>query len=396
MAGYAVLALSYVMSQFFRAFLAVLTPLLGAELGMTKSTLGLASGVFFITFALAQFTVGSMLDQRGPRLTAGIIFPIFAGGGALLFSLAQSSTAVVVAMGLLGIGCSPVLMASYFLFARENSAQRFAVFSSWLVAFGTVGNIAGTAPLAFAVGHFGWRMVMAGLSMTSVIIGLAILALVKRDAMAPKTSGSGYSGYVELLKLRVLWPLIPLMLIAYMPPAGIRGLWAGPYLHDLFSATPATIGNITFFMALSMAAGSFLYGIASQLFGSVKTVIIGGNLVQLCALAALAILSFATPLTPAILFAIVGGFGLTYGLQMSHARGLMPEYLAGRGVALMNFFAIIGVGMMQIAGGGLLDGAKASSPQSAYAMMFLAYAAMLVVSLVAFTFSKELPNEATR
>ena len=388
MAGYAVLALSYVMSQFFRAFLAVLTPILSADLGMTKSTLGLASGVFFITFALAQFTVGSMLDQRGPRLTAGIIFPIFAGGGAMLFALAQSGAAVVGAMGLLGIGCSPVLMASYFLFARENSAARFAVFSSWLVAFGTVGNIAGTAPLAFAVSQFGWRMVMAGLSVTSVIIGLAILVLVKRDEMKLKSPGSGYSGYIELLKLRALWPLIPLMLIAYMPPAGIRGLWAGPYLHDLFNATLATIGNVTFFMALAMATGSFLYGIVVHYFGSIKTVIVAGNVVQLCALALLAFVPFAAPLTPAILFAVIGGFGLTYGLQMSHARGLMPEHLTGRGVALMNFFAIIGVGLMQIAGGGLLDGAKATSQQSAYGMMFLAYAVMLAVSLIAFMLSK--------
>ena len=53
MAGIATLALAYVLSQFYRSFLAVLTPALTAELGATKAQLSFASGAFFITFALA-------------------------------------------------------------------------------------------------------------------------------------------------------------------------------------------------------------------------------------------------------------------------------------------------------------------------------------------------------
>ena len=45
MAGYAVLALAYVMSQFFRAFLAVLTPVLTAELGIEDVALEPRRGI---------------------------------------------------------------------------------------------------------------------------------------------------------------------------------------------------------------------------------------------------------------------------------------------------------------------------------------------------------------
>ena len=72
MAGIAALALAYVLSQFYRSFLAVLTPALSAELGVTKADLSLASGVWFLAFAVSQFAIGVALDRFGPRRTAAV------------------------------------------------------------------------------------------------------------------------------------------------------------------------------------------------------------------------------------------------------------------------------------------------------------------------------------
>ena len=76
MAGIAALAVAYILSQFFRSFLAVLTPVLSSELSMTKGDLSLASGAFFIVFALAQFGVGVSLDRFGPRRTSALLLGI--------------------------------------------------------------------------------------------------------------------------------------------------------------------------------------------------------------------------------------------------------------------------------------------------------------------------------
>ena len=53
-AGIACLVLAYVLSQFYRAFLAVLSPVLIADLGMTPEQLASASGLWFLAFALMQ------------------------------------------------------------------------------------------------------------------------------------------------------------------------------------------------------------------------------------------------------------------------------------------------------------------------------------------------------
>ena len=69
-AGLALLCLAYVLSQFFRAFLAVLSGPLERDLGTTPDDLAFASGLWFLVFAAMQIPVGWALDRIGPRRTA--------------------------------------------------------------------------------------------------------------------------------------------------------------------------------------------------------------------------------------------------------------------------------------------------------------------------------------
>ena len=68
------------------------------------------------------------------------------------------------------------------------------------------------------------------------------------------------------------WPIIPLTALNYAPAAGIRGLWAGPYLADVYGADALLIGRATLFMALAMIAGSFLYGPLDTIFRTRKCI----------------------------------------------------------------------------------------------------------------------------
>ena len=83
-AGIITLMLGYVLSQFYRAFLAVLTPVLETDLGATKADLATASGAWFLAFALMQLPVGEALDRIGPRRTAAVALLVGAVGAACL------------------------------------------------------------------------------------------------------------------------------------------------------------------------------------------------------------------------------------------------------------------------------------------------------------------------
>jgi hypothetical protein len=102
------------------------------------------------------------------------------------------------------------------------------VLSSWMVAFGTAGNVIGAAPLAAAAQAFGWRPSMAALGVVTLLTAAAIAFFLRdppKSADAPAGS-SGLAGYRELFSLRALWPLFPLTALNYAPPTGIRGLWS--------------------------------------------------------------------------------------------------------------------------------------------------------------------------
>lgn len=398
MAGIATLAIAYVLSQFYRSFMAVLTPALTAELGATKAQLSFASGAFFITFALAQFAIGVSLDRFGPRRTASTLLLLGGGGGAFVFASATAPWMVIAAMAMIGIGCAPVLMSSLFIFARTFSIARFSVLASWMVAFGTAGNVIGAAPLAQAAEAFGWRPVMAGLGVITIAAALAVLVVV-RDPKSPEgmeNGNSGFGGYLELLRMRVLWPIIPLTAINYAPTTGIRGLWSGPYLVDVYGADALLIGQVTFFMALAMVAGAFVYGPLDTMFRTRKWVAVVGNTIGLAAILYLALNVVSDITTVTVIFVIIGVSGGSYGLLMAHARAFLPPHLIGRGVTLMNFFAIGGVGLMQFATGAVVTAnVVPGQPTAAYSALFWFYVLTLGAAIIVYLWARDAKPEAT-
>ena len=226
------LVIAYVLSQFYRAFLAVLSPALGQDIGAMPQDLALSSGLWFLTFALMQIPVGAALDSLGPRRTAAWLLALAGGGGALVFALAQAPWHIHAAMILIGIGCSPVLMASYYIFGRVYPVRVFATLAGAIIGFGTLGNLAGAWPLAWAAETFGWRQTVGGLAVVTLLVALAVGIFVQ-DPPPPENPSGGRGSLLDVLKIRALWLILPLMAVNYVPAAAIRGLWAGPFFRDV-------------------------------------------------------------------------------------------------------------------------------------------------------------------
>lgn len=391
MAGLSALAIAYILSQFYRSFLAVLTPYLTSDLGVTNADLSLASGVWFLAFSLMQFVVGVGLDRFGPRRTAALLFGVFGCGGAVLFASAQSPIAIVVAMGLIGIGCSPVLMASLFIFAQRFQARQFAIMTSWLVAFGNLGNVVGTSPLAAAVEFAGWRTAMGGFAVLSLLVGLAIAVLVRDPPQSAAQEDAGLKGYLSILRTPFMWPILIMALLCYAPVASIRGLWTGPYLTDLYGADGLLIGHVTLAMALAMVAGSIIYGPLDKLLGTRKWVVFWGNAAVCLALLAFVVNPLPGLISAAALFVIIGLCGTSYGVVMAHGRAFLPAQLVGRGVALLNFCAIAGAGLMQFISGRLVSLQPDTSAPASYQFLFGSYLVVLGAALLIYLSSKDAP-----
>ncbi len=391
MAGLMVLCAAYVLSQFFRAFLAVLTPDLNAQLGATSGDLAFASGIWFALFALMQFPVGASLDRFGPRRTASIMLGVFGAGGVLLFAFAQTPQMIIAAMGLIGIGCAPVLMASLYIFARTFDPARFAFLTSFFIAIGNLGNIASAAPLSMAVEMFSWRVVLGFFAIVTALVAVLIYAVVRDPAPQKQSTGkNGLSGYLTLFAIPALWLIFPAMLVNYSAAAGIRGLWAGPMLADIHGADASLIGWVTLAMAFAMALGSLAYGPLDTFFNSRKWVASGGMAIGTFAMVAVAFNPAMSVGILTVLFVVIGLTGVGYGVLMAHAKAYFPSDMIGRGVTRLNFFSIGGAGLMQFLTGRLVTSYDTGGDAViTYSVLMWFYAGIFSLALAIYLFSRD-------
>ena len=388
--GIFTLVLAYMLSQFYRAFLAVLTPALKTDIGALPDDLSLASGMWFLAFAMMQLPVGWALDKIGPKRTASILLAFGGAGGALVFGMAQSPLHITIAMVLLGIGCAPVLMASYYIFARSFSPVVFATLAGAIIGFGSLGNIASSMPMTWASETFGWRETLFALAAITLAVALAILLFVK-DPETPAHEQDAKGSVFSLLKMPALWLIFPMMTVNYAAAAGIRGLWIGPYLSDVFAADAAMIGKATLAMGLAMALGNFVYGPLDRLFPTRKWIVFWGNLAGALALLSLYFLPASSLWFSIAMMAAVGLFAASFAVIIAHARAFIPPHLTGRGVTLLNLFGIGGAGILQSLSGRVHGAALvgATDPAQPYQALFLFFGGAVLVGVLIYGFSQD-------
>jgi len=99
-------ALGYFVSYLFRTVNAIIAPDLVAEFSLSAADLGLLTSAYFFTFAASQLPLGVLLDRFGSRKVEGILL-LFAAVGALLFSMAESLTGLIIGRALIGLSVFP-------------------------------------------------------------------------------------------------------------------------------------------------------------------------------------------------------------------------------------------------------------------------------------------------
>lgn len=386
---------AYVLSIFYRSFLSVIAGPVMADLAIGPAEFGLLGAAWFLAFALAQFPVGWALDRLGPRRTVAVTMAI-GTAGAFLFALAGDAATATAGMALIGLGCSPIFMSSLYLFARTQAPARFALLTSVFIGLGSLGNLAGAAPLALAAQAYGWRPTMLAFAASFLLSTLLAVALV-RDPPAVTDASGKHEGLLQglrsMIAIRPLWLLAPITLTGYAIVATARGLWIAPFMTQVHGLEAVAAGNATLGMATTMIVGAFAYGALQKRTGHGKALVAWGTVATGLCFAVLALVGERSPLVAATLFAVVGATGFTYAILMAHARQFFPEHLVGRGMTFVNFLFIAGAGLIQWGSGWFIAAQRASGRDAvaAFANLHWAFAVLLLLSTAIYLFTPERP-----
>ena len=120
----AVLCFAFLISQFYRASIGVLTPTLMKEFALSANLLGTLGGAYFLVFAVAQVPCGVLLDRYGPRRVNSLLFSLVALG-ATIFAFAQTPSQLIAGRSIIGLGCATCLMGTLVIFSRWLPTHRF-------------------------------------------------------------------------------------------------------------------------------------------------------------------------------------------------------------------------------------------------------------------------------
>lgn len=370
-------------SMLYRSLIPVIAPELSQALLLSDAQLGNLAALFFIGFAAVQIPVGLALDRLGPRLTI-TTFMLLALAGTALFATATEITEAYIAQLMIGMGCAPIMTGSMVVISRRFSPERFAFMTAVVLTLANLGDLFSTAPFAWLSEQLGWRGALWVVLALTLVSALACLLLIGRDRQAPgctpETPGQLLKGMVQVARLQVLWPMLPLMLTGYACLMTVRGLWAGPWLADQYLLTAGGRGQVLFALSLAMTLGMFLYGVLDRRGVSRKRLIMGGSLVTSAALILLALPQL--PLWAAVATLVLTGLtGYTYALIVAHCRSFIPAQLMGRAVAFLTLTAFLGVGLLQAFSGWLMQ------LQTGYSPLFLTLALILLTSTFCYRFS---------
>mgnify|MGYP001765359413 CR=1 FL=1 len=378
-----VFLVAYIFSQFYRSCFAVIAADVARDLSLGSAEQGYLTAIWFITFSASQFGVGYLLDRHGPKRTCAFIM-LVAVAGAALFAQATSYLMALTGMGLVGIGCSPILMAALYYFGRKVPPEKFPFYISILVGIGNLGNLIGARPLAQAAEMVGWRMSLLAIALLTLVSALSVFLVVEDPERVERPgSGNALTELWEIVSLKVLWPLFLLSFVSYAVIAAERGLWIGPFLEKVHGYDAIARGNAAFVMAFGMALGALVASPMVQVLGTMKRVAIFGTTGVALSFAALGGVSWLNGMATVALLFTAGMFGMGYGIIMSHARQFFPEHLLGRGVTFVNFLSMAGAGTALSASGLFVRGAEARSlpPAEIFSQLHLAFAGVLAVAL---------------
>ncbi len=178
-------------------------------------------------------------------------------------------------------------------------------------------------------------------------------------------------GMVSVWKNRQVWLLCGVAFFSYPTILTVRGLWGGPYLHDVFDLGPVGVGNILLIMTIGMILGPPTYGQLSRKWaGKTHGLIVFAVLVGAvtCLLQA-----FVGPVgvgVAALLLLLHGFLGSSATLNYAASREAVAEHQIGRALTTINLATFAGLFVLQGIAGLIIGRFDEGSPDG-YRWMFI-------------------------
>lgn len=370
------------------------------DLGANASMLGMLSSGYFYMYGLFQMPAGVFVDAYGSRKVMTISF-IIAGIGGILFGISPNPTVSFISRLILGLGCAAILVSAMTLLARVIDKDKFPTYLTLLYVIGGLGPLAAAAPLAFLSSEIGWRNACLSIGIFTLIYAFILFFTIKDSSnvdkqvsLENKRKKSIFNGVGKVSKNFNFWLIVvfgagvPSIYLIYC------GLWAGPYMSDVYLYDKQMIGNVLSFGAIGSVLGFFLGPIFSDkiLKSRKKTMIIFSLLLFIVLLPFIIQikLNFIALCIQVLLIGV-----LSCGVQpvaIMAIKDIFSLNITGTALGMFNTFPLLCGGLLQFLIGIILQQVSINGLEkniNSYALSFSLMSIACFIGLIAIIFFKE-------
>ena len=353
--------------------LAALSPLVVAELGISRTAFGAVSTTMFATAILVSLVIGRFVDRVGPRIVLAILY-VAAAGAVLLFAQAASIGRMLAAGVIVGFAQAAANPATNAVIVRWVPARDVGMLVGIKQSGVPLTQFAAGAILAPIAALVGWRSAFLLGLLLIVPNMLLTLWVVPGSTHGPGGSGPGWGGVPR--PLRWLFACTFLLAMAlqaanvYLPLFAFEAVGTSAVSAGVLVGTVGLVGMVSR-VALGRLAGRHPH--------PVRIVALIAIVATVAVLGLIASVSLGAPVlwVSALLFgASVFGFnvvGMTVVLQS------VDRSAAGRATGAIATVMFMGFALGPITFGALVD--VTDSYLVAWAFVLAACAAAALIGL---------------
>jgi predicted MFS family arabinose efflux permease len=301
----------------------------------------------------------------------------------LIFSLSPTISILTISRGLIGFGVGGFYISALKALAIRFNQNRYATLTGTLTSIGHLGGVVASSPLALLTLYLGWREAFL-IVFILMFIFVAIAWFTTKDSKHEtlKSKRSIKKDFRKILSNSQLLKIVPIPFFVYGSFVSFQGLWAGPFLIDVYGMSKAHASLFFMFISIGFMVAFPLAGMISDKVNKKKPVIITG--ITLSLLYWLIMSIFGGILDSYQLLALLTFLGISYGFTcifLTIPATMFPLEIAGSAIASLNIFNFIGGGFFQYLMGFIIDSTQQTGN------LFFSYQIIFIVCTFGVLFS---------
>lgn len=394
---------------FTRLAPAVAAPDLRAVFALNAAELGLLTALYLWPFALMQPLAGLLTDAIGARRTV-TIFLLIAGVGQIVFAVAPALPFASLGRALTGVGMSTLYVGAAAIMAQWFRRNEFGTLTGVWTSVANLGGLSAAAPLAALIALVGWRPSFVGVGVAVLVAAVLVQRFVRDRPSAyglpsleeidgvPSASINPSISFRDAFRVVMrtpnTWCLGGYAFLLFGTMTMMQGLWAVPYLIDVYGYSQQAAANRLTLWAVGLIVGCTLWGyLADRVVHTRKGVVLVGAV--LYGLLWLMLTLWPSGLPDSVLWVAMfwgGFFASTWIPVYAQLKDSVPSQAVATAMGILNLCFWMGGAVYQHLSGVVLESVSRAAGQptvAAYHTVFWLCLASVGLSVVLIAWSRD-------